>query len=101
MIKYLVRVPVVKKSRKCLMWSCSFANRWLKRSADDYVVLFSAAMSNPNGWLNQKVCCYLDQGCTSKDMLLMAGHGMPYFDLGKLNLAWPNALESFHLQPQW
>jgi len=33
-----------------------------------------AAMSNPNGLLGQKVCDYLDQGCTLNDILLRAAH---------------------------
>ena len=54
-------------------------------------------MSNPNGFLSQKLCHYLDQGRTLKDILLRAAHGMAYFDLSKLNLAQaniPKVLES-------
>jgi len=44
-------------------------------------------MFNQNGLLSQKVCCYLDQDHTLKDMLMTAARLMAYFDLSKLNLA--------------
>jgi len=33
-----------------------------------------SAMSNPNGLLSQKVCHYIDQGRTLKDILLRTPH---------------------------
>ena len=46
-----------------------------------------SAMSNPNGFLSQKVCHYLNQGRTLNGKLLRAAQCMAYFDLSKLNLA--------------
>ena len=54
---------------------------------------FRTDMPNPNGLLSQKLCHYLNQGCTLKDILMRAALWMAYFDLSKLNFAWPNLLE--------
>jgi len=47
---------------------------------------FSAATTNRNGLLSQKLCHYLDQGRTLNDILLRATQQIAYFDLSKLNL---------------
>ena len=36
------------------------------------------AMSNPNGLLSQKSCCYLTQGRTFNDILMRVAHWMTY-----------------------
>ena len=48
--------------------------------------LFKSAMSNPNGFLSQKLCHYLDQGRTLNNILMRTAHWMAYVDLSKLNL---------------
>jgi len=55
----------------------------------------SAAMSNPNGLLSQKVCHYHIEGRTLNNILLRAAHLIAYFDLSKLNLAKANVLKEF------
>ena len=62
--------------------------------------MISAAMSNPNDLLSQKLCHYLNQGRTLNDTLMRAVHRMAYFDLGKLNLALANILKAFQSQLQ-
>jgi len=45
----------------------------------------SAAMSNPNGLLSQKLClCRNHQGRRLNDMLMRAAHWMAYFVVSKL-----------------
>ena len=44
------------------------------------------AMSNPNGLLSQKLCHYLNPGCTLNDILMSSEHSMAYFDLSNLSL---------------
>jgi len=52
-----------------------------------FVVLYSPAMSNRYALLSQKLCHYLNQGCTLKNILMRAAVWMAYFDLIKLNSA--------------
>jgi len=55
----------------------------------------TAAMSNPNGFLGQKSCHYLNQGRTFADILKRTARWMAYLDLSKPNLAEANILKAF------
>ena len=55
----------------------------------------SAAMSNPNGLLSQKVCHYLNQVLTLINILMRAAHWITYCDLRKLNVAKAEVLKAF------
>ena len=74
----LISVTVIRGRAKPEICLLPVRLRWMLRSA----------MSDPNRLLSEKVCHYLDQGRTLKDILIRAAHWMAYFDLSKLNLAF-------------